>query len=447
MTRLSPLHRALMQVYGGLWSAASPLLRRNKRLADGFAQRLAPDTWLDEPVDIWIQAASGGEARLACALVDAVCALLPEQTPLTILATSWTRQGLDLLERHGEALAGPVRLIPRFVPLDAPRLMRKALQCARPRLVVLLETEIWPGLLQACAETDTPVLILNGRLTERSVHHYLSFPGFWRAFAPSHIAAMSEKDAQRFHSLFPDTPVDTFFNIKFDQAEVSANSDALDRLPQGVRLFLTRTDLPLLLLASVREEEEAALCKAWRETQLPPVRMVIAPRHMYRIEAWKKYLRDMGLDATLRSRLTATPETKAPSVVLWDAFGELPALYQAADAVFVGGSLAPLGGQNFLEALSSGLVPFVGPHTKNFSWALDGEEGQSLQDHNLLHSVPDAATLFRRLATDAAGDLLPDSTRKTTRTRFAAWLASRQGGTRQQAALLLRMAQIPTTTE
>ena len=447
MTRPSPVHRAIMQLYGGLWSAAGPLLHRNKRLADGFVQRLAPDTWLDEPVDIWIQAASGGEARLTCALADAVCTLLPEQTPLTILATSWTRQGLDLLERYAETLAGPVRLLPRFIPLDAPRLMRKALQQARPRLVVLLETEIWPGLLQACAETGTPVLILNGRLRERSLRNYMDFPGFWRALAPSHIATMSEKDAQRFRSLFPDTPVETFFNIKFDQAEASVSSDALDRLPQGVHTFLTRTDLPLLLLASVREEEEKALCKAWRETPLPPARVVIAPRHMHRVEAWQKHLRDMGLDVALRSCLAETPEAETPSVVLWDAFGELPALYQAADAVFVGGSLAPLGGQNFLEALSAGLVPYVGPHTKNFAWALDGEEGQRLQDRALLHTVPDAATIFRCLTTAVAEGTLPASRREATRTRFTDWLASRQGGTRQQAALLLRMAQIPAATE
>ena len=442
--------RAFMTVYGAAWNVASPLLRRHKRLADEFGQRLIPPDWLGgNHVDVWIQAASGGEARLACALAEALGKLRSEEQgrpPLSLLTTTWTRQGFDILQAgSGERQPEGVTLMPRFVPLDAPDRVRRALFLAAPRVLVLLETELWPGLLYAARERQVPVLILNGRMTERSERNYLLFKGFWRTLAPSRIVAMSEADAGRFARVFPQTPIEVIPNIKFDQAVPASSSiDPPDARPDGVRRLLAQDGRPLILLASVREEEEEAVCAALGAQLatggLPPSRLVVAPRHMHRVEAWTEHLRGMGLAPVLRSSLEPAPrDGRGLSVIIWDAFGELQALYRTADIVFVGGGLAPLGGQNFLEALSAGLVPYTGPHIGNFAWALDGTDGSRLEDLGLLTVVPDAETLWSRLAEEARRGPLSESARRMQMERFEGWLIPRRGGTRRQAEVLLRL--------
>jgi 3-deoxy-D-manno-octulosonic-acid transferase len=367
-------------------------------------------------------------------------------TPLSLLVTTWTRQGMDIL--HAGASEQPpegVRLLPRFVPLDAPDRVRRALALASPRLLVLLETELWPGLLYAARERHVPVLILNGRMTGRSERNYLLTKTFWQALAPSRVASMSDVDASRFARVFPNSSVEVVPNIKFDQAVPAApSSDPCAALPDGVHRLLDPDGRPLLLLASVREEEEAVLCGALvallKADGLPPARLVVAPRHMHRVDAWMEHLRGMGLAPALRSSLQPAPgDGKGLSVIIWDAFGELQALYRAADAVFVGGGLAPLGGQNFLEALSAGLAPYTGPHIGNFAWALGGTEGHRLEDMGLLTVVPDATALWTCLADEARRGPLPERERNALRERFEVWLAPRRGGARLQAEILLRM--------
>lgn len=445
------LMRAALGGYSFAWRVARPALRRNRRLADGFAERLLPPGWpgLGESlpngrVDIWVQAASGGEARLACALLDALPALAGGAA-CTVLATTWTRQGRDILDAKARALsASPLRLIPRFVPFDDPALMRRALASARPRVVVLLETELWPGLLHACREAGVPVLVLNGRLTEKTARIYARTAGLWRALAPDRIVAMSAENTARFARIFPATPCETLPNIKFDLAA------------QAARLGVTSPDLPAVLglgagalrplglFASVREEEEQELCAVLGQLAAeglfatqggPAARLVIAPRHMHRVEAWTCHLARLGLHWTRRSCPDAG--AAAADVIVWDAFGELAWLYAVADAVFVGGSLAPLGGQNFLEPLAAGVVPCVGPHLANFAWALDAPEGEGLAERDLLRRVPDGQALCRFLSATLTRGALTPAQRLETREHFYTWLAYRQGGTAAQAARLV----------
>ncbi len=145
---------ALLGLYGLVWRGARPLLRRHRRLNDAFDQRLVPSDWAPSGgVDLWIQAASGGEALLARRLLEE---LARRGAPLRVLCTSCTRQGLETLEaaRNRAAEHAPhIQVFVRFFPLDEPALMRRALALAAPRLLVLLETELWPGLLVAAAET------------------------------------------------------------------------------------------------------------------------------------------------------------------------------------------------------------------------------------------------------------------------------------------------------
>lgn len=465
---MSLLSSLLFTGYGALWRAAEPLLRRHKRLAEGFEQRLLPDGWL--PADaqspaagphaapghsqsetpqkaanglrLWLQAASGGEAGLVRALVPALAerlATLPDWAglPVDILLTSCTRQGLDVLDRL-EPPQG-FRLHCRYFPLDRPDLMDKALRLFAPQAVILLETELWPGLLRAAKKRTLPVLVVNGRMTEKSRKAYGLAKPLWRALAPASVLAISGSDAERFATLFgPSCAVSTMPNIKFDLAVPSPRPRGS---AQRLRAECGLDDKSLLLVfASVREEEEDQLLpvlQALHGLNLDGFTVIaaVAPRHMHRVKAWQGKLAAARLPLAFRSARAEKPLTAAlPPVFLWDTFGELKALYGAADAVFVGGSLAPLGGQNFLEPLAQGLEPVVGPSVNNFSWT-----GDDIFTRGLVRRVADAEelrTVLRQSLQERAALLAKapsaNETRREraakTRQAFNAWLTSHLGG-------------------
>lgn len=448
------LHAALLSVYGGVWRLARPLLRRNARLADGYGQRLAPDGWAGA-AHLWVQAASGGEAYLAWELLRHLDSDLTNSNPtssspagsgptggaragggLSVLLTTCTRQGIEVLEKARHWAAGHrsgLHVQVRYLPFDEPCLMRRALDQTIPRAVVLLETELWPGLLSACAARSIPVVVANGRMTARTLAGYLLTPGFWRHLAPTRIAAVSPDDARRFGLLFGHERATVMPNIKFDRAVPGPHARTAPPAPASAVL---RASVPLAVLGSVREEEESVLLPVVRRIvrECPAADIAVVPRHMHRVSAWVNALEQAGLPWDLRSRRTAPPPGAAAgqgTVLIWDVFGELAALYACATAVFVGGSLARLGGQNFLEPLTHGVPPCVGPSRENFAWA-----DQGLEEAGLLTGVADgealAAALVRQLRTPPQ--------REEVRRRFEAWMAPRRGGARLAADMALSVA-------
>ena len=474
---MKPLHHVLLGLYGGLWRAAAPFLRRNKRLAEGFEERLLPDGWPyahDKPggsLRMWIQAASGGEAWLLHSLVPALVREMEaragrqgaESMPprLEALCTTCTRQGLEVLEKLSASAGTPsLSLLPRYFPLDRPDLMRRALTLFPPHMVILLETELWPGLLSATREAGVPVLAINGRMTEKSLSAYRVMPSFWRAFAPRRVLAVSPDDARRFAALFGEaSQIGVMPNIKFDRAAESldqARQEAPRRTAAGLRAAVgCPEDVLLVALASVREEEEDMLLpslKALRSRKVDgaPLMLAVAPRHMHRVPAWREKLDASGIPFSLRSA-GAGPNNSGPlPICLWDKFGELQALYAIADAVFVGGSLAPLGGQNFLEPLAQGVCPLVGPHVENFLWV-----GEDVFSSGLAVKLAGPEALEDALisALSERGRLLPEAGATTeqwraaraeagaaVRKRFAAWLEPRAGGSAQAARAVLETA-------
>lgn len=492
-----PLHATLLAVYGGVWRLARPLLRRNARLAEGYDQRLVPEGWA-EAAHLWVQAASGGEAYLAWELLrhldgggvagmdgngtegttdgsadgstrssDRPLPSFPAPfTPpctrggeLAVLLTSCTRQGVEVLEKARDWAAEHrpgLRVQVRYFPFDEPGLMRRALEQARPCAVALLETELWPGLLSACAARGVPVAVVNGRMTPRTLAGYLLTPDFWRGLAPARIAAISPDDAQRFGLLFGHDRISVMPNIKFDRAlpqpEKSGESGAHGT--PGLAGTVLRSAAPLVVLGSVREEEEAALLPVIQRIvqERPDADIAVAPRHMHRVPAWVNALEQAGLPWELRSRRTAPPsgDASAPGTVLiWDVFGELAALYASATAVFVGGSLARLGGQNFLEPLTHGVVPCVGPSRENFAWVDGGlvrdgglnrdgglTKNGGLAEAGLLAEVPDGDALAEALLQQLRSPLQ----REVVRHRFEEWMAPRRGGGRMAADVVLAVA-------
>lgn len=414
-----------LKAYGLLWKAARPYLARHQRLRSGFAQRLAPEDWA-RPADLWIQAASGGEAYLTWALLRGAAKDLNAGLPApSLLLTTCTEQGRQVLQRAADWFAGATGLpAPQvcFFPLDEPALMRRALALAAPRAVLLLETELWPGLLTACRQAGVPVLLGNGRLTAKSLRHYKLLPlSWWEYLAPQAILAISQTDAARFAALFGPARVKLMPNLKFENLlEEAAPPVGLTRFfpprpprpdeesngknnpgpgggpsvenePESCRVprrSLGRESneennsapaAPVILFASVRKAELRPALDALARVRkaLPHAVVVLAPRHLHHVPLWQKALAELAGQASggavqLRSQAEGSGRAFTPgAVVIWDAFGELNGLYARADAVFVGGSLAPLGGQNFLEPLAQGVVPVIGPAWDNFAWAAD----------------------------------------------------------------------------
>jgi 3-deoxy-D-manno-octulosonic-acid transferase len=391
--------------YTLLWCVAGPLLFFSSRMRQGWRQRLGLGRIA--PCEIWMQGASAGE----CALV---ASLLPHLQDTPVLVTTCTSQGLDVLTRT--AVSG---LQTRMLPLDLPWLMGRVLDQARPRLVVLLETEIWPGLLMACARRGVPVVVVNGRMTPSSLAGYLFLRPVLGPLAPSGIGAISPDDARRFALVFGPERVGVSGNIKFDRALDAAFLPRKD----NPLAWLVPEDRPFLVLGSVREQEEPHVLELIRLLRAGNADCVIGlfPRHMHRLEAWASLLTGAGLAWIRRSQLTGPAEPG--TIVLWDQFGELNQAYALARRAFVGGSLARLGGQNFLEPLAQGVLPCVGPHTRNFDWA-----GETLFEKLVLKSA-DLPLLASTL-------LSPAPPREEVRRQALDYVGARQGASARSMNLI-----------
>ncbi|ACN14929.1 KdtA [Desulforapulum autotrophicum HRM2] len=352
----------ILGLYGFAWRLALPWLKKTRRLRRGFDQRTNVHHLTRS--DIWIQAASAGEAYLASALIRT---MMPDHE-LTVLVTTTTPQGMDILKKtlSPMEISPHISVVFSFFPFDSPDLMDAAVSRICPGVMVLLETELWPGLLASLNKRQIPIIMINARLSEKSLARYQKAPWLCRTLAPHIILAISPEDARRFRKIFPQTTIDTMPNIKFDTVmpqEMETNPGNC-LLPQNP--FPKGT--PVTLLASIRREEEEETADILGQIlfQHPNQVVAIFPRHMHRIDFWQKTLTALGLSWKLRSAITkpVLPGT----TILWDTFGELKAACFHATAAFVGGSLKPLGGQNFLEPVICGAAAVTGPYLDNFNW-------------------------------------------------------------------------------
>ena len=412
---LNATQKLAFRLYNLSWSCALPWLRRNHRLAEGFRQRTLK-TGLPA-ANLWIQAASVGEAYLALELIRS----LRTAKPLKILVTSNTSQGMEILTRN---LSGPQlnngRIQPQvgYFPFDKPAIMQTAVANIQPKVMVLLETEIWPGLLRSLKRYRCKILIVNGRITEKSLKRYLLWPSLWQKLRPDEVLAISHADAQRFSRLFGKAGVGVMSNIKFDRiAGVTSCGGDKNKLKA-----ILPADNPFIVLASVRQEEEIPVKNIIQNVLRIRQETVVGlfPRHMHRIPYWQKMLRQTGIGYSLRSKTER--RISAGNVILWDTFGELLPAYRLAESAFVGGSLAPLGGQNFLEALVSGVIPIIGPWWDNFAWV-----GQEIIESGLLRVAGDWKQVVELLLKDLAN---PPS-RKDVINAALQFIEARRGGTEE----------------
>lgn len=392
---LKPLFFA---AYSLAWRAAAPFLKRHKRLCEGYAERLVDGAWQElaekNPVTVWIQAASGGEAYLALEILK----YLPDNMPeLHILCTSMTKQGMEVLakgreaferswrEKHGSRPCPAVSL--RYFPFDGANHMQRAFALARPEICILLETELWPNFMRVCKERGSRLYVLNGRMTDKSYAAYKKIKGIFAGIQPNAVYATRQKDREYFQEIFPESRCAFMHNMKFDSIGRELEYVLHEKKENSLAKYFER-GVCVYLLASVREEEErylVPLAKRLHDEKKKSA-VCIVPRHTARFAEWKKALEETGVPVRFVSELMGENGTvHAQDIVIWDRFGDLKELYGIADYAFVGGSLAPLGGQNFLEPLVYGVIPHTGIHLHNFLWTFETNgKGKNLAEENLL---------------------------------------------------------------
>lgn len=315
----------------------------------GFAGELP-----DRPV--WLHAVSVGEARAAAPLVEAY---LAQDNALPVLMTCMTPAGrATLVQLFGD------RVTVRYLPYDFGWAMRRFLRQARPRLGVILETELWPNLVRESRRVGVRLFLVNARLSARSARGYRKLAALTRdtlsGFAA--IAAQTQADADRLIELGA-TGVEVCGNLKFD-IDPPANQFEL-----GV-LFRSRIGTrPVWLVASTREGEERLVLDAFAQAAPAQALLVLVPRHPQRFDEIAALVKSRGLSVQRRSGNEAVQD--ATRVWLGDSLGEMFAYYHAADCALIGGSLLPYGGQNLIEACAVGCPVILGPHTENFKQAAE----------------------------------------------------------------------------
>ncbi len=354
---------------------AQPLLRRKlarRAIAEpGYAvavdERFGRYTVPADQGRVWIHAVSLGETRAAAILL----ARLREQVPgLRLLLTHGTATG----RAEGEKLLRPGD-VQVWQPWDTPGAVRRFLAHFQPCIGVLMETEVWPNLTAACAGRGIPLVLANARLNAKSLAKagrmgWLSRPAY-RALAA--VWAQTEADAGRLRAL--GAPVKGVFgNLKFD-----ATPDPV-QLGKGRawRAALTR---PVVLFASSREGEESLFLKEISAVPLAggrradDVQWLIVPRHPQRFDEVAALMESNGFLVSRRSGWGDAPPANGaggrPVVWLGDSLGEMALYYGLSDVALLGGSFAPLGGQNLIEAAACGCPVVMGPHTFNFAEAAE----------------------------------------------------------------------------
>lgn len=381
--------------YAALWLAAMPFVllrlawrsRRQPGYLEAVAERFGAYAPAAPGPRIWVHAVSVGETRAAAPIIEALARRHPSHR---ILLTHMTPTG----RASGVELFGD-RVERAWLPYDLGFAARGFLAHYRPQFGVLVETEIWPRLLEECARTGVPVVLANARMSARSARRYARFPAFtrWALANLSGIAAQTAQDAQRLRELGAG-PVEVTGNVKFDLA---LPDDILRRGAQfRARFGASRR---VWVAGSTREGEEAELLAAFAAMGADPAALlVIVPRHPERFEQVAAAARAGGFVTARRSE--GADVAAGVRVVVGDSMGEMLAYYAAADVAIMGGSLLPYGSQNLIEPCALGKPVIVGPHTYNFEEAAEGaiHAGAALRVRDAREALAAAAALSRDTA-------------------------------------------------
>jgi len=326
---------------------------RNRAYWEGLSERfgLGPSAGSRS---LWVHAVSLGEVTAAAPLVRALRARYP-QIPLILTTATPTGRA------RARALFGTSVSV-RFLPYDTPGSVRRFLARARPRMGIVMETELWPNLFRECLRQGIPMMLASARLSSKSVERYRRFSGvFSGILARTLVAAQTAEDAERFVAIGADRAKTRIVgNVKFD---VGVDEAAMDR---GRQLRASHWGgRPVWIAGSTHTGEEDQVLDAHAEVMVdvPQALLLLVPRHPERFQAVADLISRRGLRFERRS--SGNPVRADSQVLLVDTVGELTTLYAAVDVAFVGGSLVPIGGHNLLEPAAVGVPVLTGPYQSN----------------------------------------------------------------------------------
>jgi len=420
---MSALARALWSTL--LWLALPPLLlrlwrrgRREPGYRVAWRERLGYGPG-SVPGAVWVHAVSLGETRAAAALIDAMRAQRPGLRLLLTHGTATGREAGRALLREGDRQC--------WLPYDTPGATRRFLRRHRPALGVLMETEIWPNLLHQAARQRVPMALANARLSERSARKGQRLAVLMRpaARAVALVLAQTPDDAARLRAAGAQA-VEVCGNLKFDMTPDPS-------LVARGAAWRAAAGRPVAMMASSREGEELDLVRAWAAQPTPRPLLLLVPRHPPRFDEVAQLVRDASLTLARRSEWTDAPPAAARAADVWlgDSLGEMPLYYGCAEVALLGGSFAPLGGQNLIEAAACGCPVVMGPHTFNFEQAALGALAAqaALRAPDLAHGVQQAIAI-------AGGASQPEWS-----ARARAFAAEHRGAAQRMAGRMLQLMQ------
>ncbi|MCP3872341.1 MAG: 3-deoxy-D-manno-octulosonic acid transferase [Desulfobacteraceae bacterium] len=313
---------------------------------------------------IWIHALSVGEVK---SVVPFVQALKAQYKDLNIVFTASTKTGFDMAHqiffKKDASLADQLR----YFPYDLGYCVKKAIRQIAPDAVILVETDVWPNLLYEMKKSKIPVLLINARLSKRSLKGYLFFRKFASMFFSSitQIMAQTDLDAKRFQQLGINTDkISVAGNIKFDQPIEDMSKSYIKDMKNR---FCIQKQTKVFIAGSTHDGEEKILCKVYKDAKknFPDLFMILAPRNPKRCQDIASLFLSKGVHVQFMS--IKTEHSDCPDVVLVDKMGELSRLYAICDIAFIGGSMVQQGGHNPLEPASFSKPILFGLDMSDFS--------------------------------------------------------------------------------
>jgi 3-deoxy-D-manno-octulosonic-acid transferase len=366
--------RLWLALYSLVMRALQPLVvRKLKRrsLAEPLYAQHIPERWGQYQTPsgqgyVWLHAVSLGETRVAALLIPQLRAQWPD---VRILLTHGTATGREL--GQGLLQPGDAQV---WQPWDTPQAVQRFLDHFQPRVGLLMETEVWPNWVRVCRDRGMPLVLVNARMSEASSRkaHRLSMLSHPAYAGLREVWAQTQEDAKRLRELgAPVTAVtgNLKFDIQVNERQQSAGLQARAGL-----------SLPVVMLASSREGEEAAFLQALRArpSDLQRARWLVVPRHPQRFDDVIQSAQRQGWNVLRRSEFSSLEELAVTwegrtedTLVIGDSLGEMGMYYACSAVTLMGGSFEPMGGQNLIEALAYGSPVVVGPHTFNFAQATE----------------------------------------------------------------------------
>lgn len=335
---------------------------------------------------IWLHAVSLGEMIAAAPLIQALIERSPEQK---VVLTCMTPTGRA--EATKWAIKFPAQVFVSYLPFDSPPCIKAALRHIHPKLLIVMETELWPNLFRLA---KVPIFVINARISDRALRRYQKIKCLMRYIFlhVSEVLTQSDTDKNRFMTLGA-KQVGSMGNIKYDLP------DPGPILERAISLKSTWPARLILTAGSTHEGEERALLAAYQALKAahPNLLLILIPRHSERFASVPKLCQDMHLSCL---KLSENKALTTEAVFLVDAMGDAKTFYALADVVFIGGSLVPIGGHNILEAAIFAKPIIVGPYMQNAQSILTDflKHNALIQTHDSAALVPD----LQRLLTDPA---------------------------------------------